>query len=195
MSRFAVLLLLFPSLFCAGQSPAEGQTIYDKEFKWTISMPKGFERIPDSAAAKIQQKGATLIEGAYGRKVVNKARTICAFKSDQFHYFEANSQPNDDAKKGAYDESFKQVADIVYHTFEVNMPKVQMDSSYSREMVAGKDFHVFHVTVHITPQMTLQMLMYSRMFGERELTVNILYVKEEMGKQLLEAWWHSHFDE
>jgi hypothetical protein len=194
IGRLAVILFSFQSLICAAQSPAGGQTVYDKDFKWTISIPKGFERLSDSAEAKMQQKGVAAIEGAYNGKVVNKARVICAFKSDQLHYFEANSQPNEDAKNGGYDQSFKQVSDVLYHTFEVNMPKVRLDSSYSREIVAGKEFHVFQVAIHITPEVTMHMLMYSRMFGEREFSVNMLYVKEEIGKQLLAAWRKSHFD-
>ncbi len=188
-----VVLLLLQTVFCRGQSAADGQEFHSKEFDWTISIPNGFVKMADSTQAKMQQKGTDLIEKAYDMKVDNQAKTMCAFRSDPFHYFEANYQPFDVAKDGDYETTFKGVSDILYGTFVANMPKTRLDSSFGREIVAGKEFHVFHVTIYITPQVTMHMLMYSRLFGKREFTVTILYVDEAKGKALLEAWRQSHF--
>jgi hypothetical protein len=35
--------------------------------------------------------------------------------------------------------------------------------------------------------------MYSRLFGKREFTVNIMYIDESLGQQMKAAWLNSKF--
>jgi len=186
-------VLLFQVSICYGQTASDAQVFHSNDFNWTISIPKGFEKVPDTVWAKIQNKGATAIENTHDMKVVNRAKTIFVFRSDQFHYFEANYQPYDPSKDGDYQKLFKDVNDILYETIKGSMPKAELDTSYSREVVGNKDFNVFILSARITPQVTLHILMYSRVFGRKEFTVNIMYVDAEKGKSLLDAWRGSTF--
>jgi len=56
---------------------------HNKDFNWSIPIPKGFEKVADSSWAKMQEKGAAAIENTYDTKVDNQAKTIFVFKSDQ----------------------------------------------------------------------------------------------------------------
>lgn len=42
--------------------------------------------------------------------------------------------------------------------------------------------------------MTMHSLMYSRLFDDREFSVNIMYVDERQGKRMIEAWTKSTFE-
>jgi hypothetical protein len=194
MGRIALFLLLFQSTISYGQSSSGAQIFHSNDFNWTIAIPQGFEKVPDSSWAKMQDKGAAAIEDTYDTKVDNQAKTIFVFKSDQFHYFECNYQPFDSSKDGNYQDVYKDVNDVLYGTLKAQMPTAQLDSSYSREMVGGKDFNVFSLDAHINPQFTLHILMYSRLFEKKEFSVNIMYVDAGKGKALLEAWRSSTFD-
>jgi len=194
MGRIALFLLLYQTTISYGQSSSDARMFHNNDFNWSIPIPKGFEKVADSSWAKMQDKGAAAIESTYDAKVDNQAKTIFVFKSDQFNYFESNYQPFDTAKDGNYQDVYKNVNDILYGTLKAQMPTAQLDSSYGRENVGGKDFNVFSLDAHINPQFTLHILMYSRLFGKKEFSVNIMYVDPEKGKALLEAWRSSSFD-
>jgi hypothetical protein len=190
----ALLMILFQTTLCYGQSSSDGQTIHNSDFNWTISIPRGFDKVADSAWTKMQNKGAAAIESTYDEKVENQAKTIFVFQSDQLNYFESNYQPFDSTKDGNYLEVYKNVNDILYGTLKAQMPMAKLDSSYSRETVGGKDFSVFHLTAVITQQVTLHILMYSRLFGKKEFTVNIMYADPAKGTAILDAWRSSTFE-
>ena len=190
--RIFFMALFFQALASHGQSNA--QVFHDNDFNWTISVPRGFKNVPDTLWAKMQNKGAAAIENTYDVKVENQAHTIFVFNSDQFNYFEANYQPFDSSSDGDYQEAYKSVSDVIYGTLKSQMPNARLDSSYSRETVGGKEFYVFKMAAQLNPQMTMRMLMYSRLFGKKEFSVNIMYVDEAKGKAVLDAWKASTFD-
>ena len=194
LRRLVVALLLLQNVVCLGQSSSDGQKFRNDDFGWNIIIPRGFEKVPDTLWARMQNKGLSAIESTYDAKVDNQAKTIFVFSSDQFNYIESNYQPFDPVRDGNYLEGFKNVNDVLYGTLKANMPKASLDSSYSRELVGGKEFNVFNVAAQLNPQVTLHLLMYSRLFGGKEFTVNIMYMDAARGKDLLEAWRGSSFD-
>src|SRR5687768_4122751 len=88
---------------CAGQSTTQ-QKIYNEDFKWTISIPVGFDTVSAARWARLQGRGAEAIEKTYDAKVENNAKTIFIFQKDKFNYFESNYQPYDIARDGDYRE-------------------------------------------------------------------------------------------
>jgi len=115
-----LLVIAFGFLWsCKGQSKSNQRTIYNKDFKWTVSIPAGFDTVSAGKWAQMQNRGADAIEKTYGAEVENNAKTIFVFQSDRFNYFESNYQPFDTTKDGNYLESFREVNDLLYGTFEV----------------------------------------------------------------------------
>ena len=188
-------LLILSTLFqsCKGQAKPAPKEIFNKEFNWRIQIPEGFETVPAEQWMKMQNKGADAIEKTYDAEVENNAKTIFVFKSDQFNYFESNSQPFDYASGSDYTESFRNVNNILYGTFEAQMPNANVDSVSSQETIDGKVFQTFKVTITIPNKIKMTYLMYSRLFGKREFTVNIMTVNEEKQKVLLNSWRNSKF--
>ena len=188
----AFLMMAVTLQSCQGQTGAS-QELYNKEFNWSIKIPSGFEAVSKEEWTRLQNKGTDAIEKTYDQKIENEATTLFAFRSDRFNYFESNYQPFDPKKDGDYMESFRNVNSVLYGTFEAQMPKAKLDSSSYQETISGKVFNVFKVIIIISDKMTLEMLMYSRLFGNKEFTVNIMTADQEKQKVLLAAWRQSTF--
>ena len=185
------LMILLES--CMGKAKSPSKEIYNKEFDWTIEIPEGFESVPAKEWMKMQNRGADAVEKTYDAKVENRTTTIFAFRSDQFHYFESNYQPFDSATDGNYLETFHEVNSMLYGTFEAQMPDAILDSSSSEEIIDGKLFQTYKVNITIPNKITMEFLMFSRLFGNKEFSVNIMTVDKKKQKILLDAWRNSKF--
>jgi hypothetical protein len=195
MRKIFLTLLISSVLFqsCKGQSKSIPKEIVNKDFNWRIQIPEGFESVPAEQWAKMQNKGADAIEKTYNAEVENNAKTIFVFKSDQFNYFESNYQPFDSKTDGDYLENFRNVNNLLYGTFEAQMPNAKLDSTSAQETINGKRFQTFKVTISFPNKMVMDFLMYSRLFENREFTVNIMTVDKEKQRVLLQAWRNSKF--
>jgi hypothetical protein len=178
---------------CNGQTQEKKKEIFNKDFNWTITIPENFETVTPEQWAKMQNRGAEAIEDTYGEKIENRAKIIFVFKSGQINYFESNYQPFDTIHDGNYDEKFAEVNKVIYGTFEAQMPDAKLDSMSSKEVISGLIFNKFNVTVHFPNKMVMDVLMYSRLFGNREFTVNITTTDKGKQKILLDAWKNSKF--
>jgi hypothetical protein len=177
---------------CSGQTTSKKE-FYNKDFNWRISIPADFQIVSEEEWAKIQNKGAEAIEKTFDEKVINQAKTIFVFKSDQLNFFESNYQPFDIAVDGNYLESCKNVHNMIYETFITQMPDLKIDSISSIEKIDNIGFQTFTMKVEYPNKMILHVLMYSRLFGKRAFSVNIMYVDKNKGQQMLESWRKSKF--
>jgi hypothetical protein len=142
----------------------------------------------------MQNRGAEAIENTFGEEVINQSKTIFVFKNANFNYFESNYQPFDERIDGDYLESCKNVNEIVFDTFKTQMPNAKIDSLSTIEKISGMDFHTFKVDITYPNGMTLKSLAYSRLFGLKEFSVNIMYVDDKQGKKMISSWMNSKFE-
>ena len=177
---------------CRAQS-TQSREIYNKDFNWTVVVPKGFENVSSEQWAKFQNKGASAVEATYGQQVVNKAKIIFVFRSGEMNYFESNYQPLDTTVDGSYIESCKKVDGILYETFVTQMPGVKIDTLHGAEKIDGLEFQTFNMKVNYGNKVVLNAQMFTRLFGNKEFSVNVMYVDKEKGQQMLDAWRHSKF--
>lgn len=192
-----IYLLLILACFtggCKGQEKTERKTIYNKEFKWTITIPSGFDTVSAEQWAKMQNRGMDAIEKTYDAKVENNTKTICVFQNGQYNYFESNYQPFDTITDGNYVENFRQVNEMLYGTFEAQMMGAKLDSSSSTQIINGLNFQTFKVIVTFPNKMVMNWQIFSRIFGKKEFTVNIVTVDKQKQKELLDSWLNSTFD-
>lgn len=187
---FLCLTILIQS--CAGQT-APKKEIYNKDFNWKITIPENFESVNAEQWEKMQNKGAEAVEKTYDEKIVNRAKTIFVFKSDQFNYFESNYQPFDPATDGDYSESCKNVGEILYQTFKAQMPNTQIDTIRATEKIDNLVFQTFKIAITLPNKMVLNVLMFSRLFAKQEFTVNIMYIDKLKGELMLDSWKKSKF--
>ena len=178
---------------CTSQQQSKPQTLHNAEFDWTITIPEGFESVSAEDWEKMQNKGAQAVENTYGEQVENLSTVIFVFRNGQFNYLEANYQPFDPAIDGDYQASCKGVNEILYETFRTQIPNASLDSTSSVQLVSGLEFQKFDITIGLPNGVKLKSEMYSRLFGDRDFSVNIMYADEEPGEKMMSAWLSSTF--
>ena len=194
MNRLGYLLICLTTIVqsCNGQT-SPSREIYNKEFNWTITIPENFENVSSEQWAKMQNKGADAIEKTYDNKVVNQTKVLFVFKSDQMNYFESNYQPFDTATDGNYLESCKNVNDMLYETFKTQLPDIKIDTTRTENKIDNLEFQTFKMRVEYPNRMVLNVMMFSRLFDKKELSVNIMYVDKKKGELMLNYWTKSKF--
>jgi hypothetical protein len=177
---------------CVGQTSPKKE-IYNADFKWTITIPENFDTVSAAQWAKIQNRGLEAVEKTYDQKIDNQAKTIFVFKSDQFNYFESNYQPFDTAIDGNYLASCKTVNEMMYQTFNTQMPGIRIDTAAFSETIDNLKFQVLKMKVTYPNKMVLNVFMFSRLFDKKEFSVNIMYVDTKKGELMIDAWKRSKF--
>ncbi|WP_447636000.1 hypothetical protein [Flavobacterium microcysteis] len=194
MNKLKYLFFLFiaTSLNCNSQTSKDNE-VYIKDFKWSIIIPEGFEKVATEELQKLQNKGADAFEKTIGQEVVNGSTTIFVFKSDQFHYLESNYQPFDKATDGNFLDLSKNIYDIMYETLKNQLPKAKIERNISTEKINGLVFQTFKAKIELQNKTEINLLMYNRLFGGKILTVTITYINKVQGEKMLESWRNSKF--
>lgn len=190
--KYPIVLLLLFLQGCVEQTTPQ-RKIYNSDFKWTITIPENFEKVSAGEWAKFQNKGTDAIEKTFDEKVINQAKTIFVFKNDQMNYIESNYQPFDTATDGNYQETCWAVNNMIYETFKTQMPDAKIDTTRTVEKIDNLQFQVFKMKVLYPNKMILHSIMYSRLFGKKEFSVNIIYSDTEKGNKMLNSWTNSTF--
>jgi hypothetical protein len=141
----------------------------------------------------MQNKGIDAIEKTYEGEVINQSKTICVFQSDQLNYFECNYQPFDPSVDGDYLKSCREVDEVLYETFKAQLPGIKIDTTRTVETIDNLVFQILKMKIEYPNKVTLNLLMFSRLFDKREFSVNIMYVDELKGEEMLECWRGSKF--
>ena len=187
-----ILLLLFSS--CNSQTNSYQKTLYNENFKWTFEIPENF--IPVSLAdwKKIQNKGADAIENTYGEKIVDQPKTIFVFKNEDLNYIESSYHIFDVNVEGDYLEYRKNTNKMAYEMLKFQMPTAIIDSSSNIEKISNLKFQTFKIVIHYPNGMIMYTELYSYLFDDEELSVNIVYLNENQGKKMHNSWVNSKFE-
>ncbi|NUY81403.1 hypothetical protein HUK80_10880 [Flavobacterium sp. MAH-1] len=191
MYRILPLLFFICSLPASAQ---EAKQFYSKEFNWRMDFPSGFQTVSTAEDAQYQKKGKEMMEKAMAMEIENHAKLLFSLKSDDFNHMEANYQPFDEAVDGNYSESVQLVAEAMIQTLSAQIPRERIKSEVTNETIGGLNFHVLRITVAIPNKFDMQMHMHSRLFGNKELAVNLIYIDAQKGKLMFDAWKNSTFN-
>lgn len=186
-----VFLFLFStSLFC--QTEDSSKVFHFDGFDWSIAIPKGFHNVHPIEWSEKQSKGAKAIEEVLGEEVELNTEMVFIYKSGDFNYFECLLQHYEEDED--YEEINHEVNQVILDTFKQNMPGAKIESSSSTEKISGIDFQVFKVKVNNPNGLIFHAMMYSRLFGQKEFALNIMYLDEDKGAEMLHAWNTSSFE-
>lgn len=191
IGKFILLFTILLVQSCQSQKSAERE-IFNADFKWSITIPKNFENVSGEEWSKLQNKGKIAIEDTYGEEIINNSKIIFVFKSDDLNYFESNYQPFDPSD-GDYLATCENVNLVLYETFKAQMPNAKIERRTTTEIVDQLEFQKFETEVEYPNKMVLHLLMYSRLFDEKEFSVNIMFVDKAKGAEMLDSWKKSKF--
>lgn len=193
MRNFLYILPLLFFISCESKPTTENEVYHNEQFNWTIHLPDGFEKETEEEWTKMQEKGTEAIESTFDQEIDNIAQTIFVFKKDETNYFDSNFQPFNPEIDGDYVTSCKQVNLVIYETFMAQMPDIPLDSNSTTLMIDGLEFQQFNVVMNFPNGMKLTTHMFSHLFDDQEIAVNIMYSDAELGKKMMEAWKNSKF--
>lgn len=178
---------------CNSQSKSELNTVKVEEFNWTVNIPENFEPTNKSEWNRITKKGEDAIEKTFGQEIDNQAITIFTYNNGRFNSFEANWQPYNIEIDGDYLETYSEVNKILYQAFETQIPNAKLNSISSTQKISGLEFQRFEIIIDFPNGIKMKTIGFSRLFEKKELTMNITYVDEEIGKKMLSAFVNSNF--
>lgn len=190
----SVLLVIAIATFSCESKKTPETKFYNDEFKWSITIPKNFEVVSEQDWEKHQQKGADALEKTIGEEVINQSENIFIFRNGLSNYFEANKQPFDETVDGDYLEAFDAVNEMIIETFKSQMPEAKIDKKSGTEIIDNLEFQSCQITLSFPNNMTMKYEMFSRLFGKNEFTVNIIYIEDEIGKEIITAFKNSKFE-
>lgn len=172
---------------------AKTKEFHNKDFNWTIAIPEGFKEVPPEEWAKMQNRGANVMKKTMGQEIdmtINK--NIFIFQHGRTNYFEASQQAFDSAVDGDYREMFHAINDITYTSLH-GETGASIDTSYGKETIDNLEFQTFKLKMKLDNSNSYNVLMFSRLFGKKDFCVNIMYVDEKIGQQMLQAMRSSKF--
>ncbi len=196
MRNFTVfyLFVLIGFQSCNRPTKSAPETLKIEAFNWSVEIPENFEPINQEEWNKTLKKGIDAIEDTIEGTVDNQAVTIFIYKNGEFNNFEANWQPFDVEVDGDYLESYSEVNEILYQTFETQMPNAKLDSISSIQKISGLEFQRFDISIDFPNGIKMKSVGFSRLFGKKEFTMNITSVDESIGKNMLDAFLNSKFE-
>jgi len=190
-----VILGLFLSLIgCEKLHKEKEIVIENNDFKWTVTIPKKFYELPEKDWDKVEEKGMEAIEKVYGEEVENRATTLFAYKNGKFHTFESNYQIFDSKTDRNYSDSNKEVNIMTFKTFEETIPNATMDSISSKQMISGLEFERFEINLNLPNNIKMTTVGFSRLFGDKDFTINIVYINDKIGNELIANILNSKFE-
>ncbi len=187
---FIVVLILNLATYAQVQP---GKEYVFKPLKWKIIIPEGTTAVSNEEWNKLEEKGAAALEKTVGEKIENAATTIFVVKYDEMNYFEANHQPYDSVADPDYPAYFRSANEVLYATFKEQMPNAGIDTATTEEEIDGLLFQKFRIKITMANNMVLKIVMYSRPFGNKEFTMNMMFIDEDRGFRMMSAWKKSTF--
>lgn len=190
-----LLSLCFILLFigCDNIQPQKEKDIYFERFKWTIKFSDNLESVSKKDWAKLQQKGSDAIENTYGEEIENNVSIIFVFRKGKTNYIESNYQPFDEEIDGNHKETIDAINDIMIETFKTNIPGLKYEENRTTRSIDGLVFQEFKLKLIYPNDVVLYSYMFSRLFDDQELTVNIMYTDKDFGEEMLKAFTASKF--
>jgi len=187
---FVWVLLLHVALYAQVQP---GKEYVFNPLKWRIIIPEGTTAVSNEEWNKLEEKGAAALEKTVGEKIENTATTIFVVKYDEMNYFEANHQPYDSLTDPDYPAYFRSANEVLYATFKEQMPNAAIDTATAEEQIDGLLFQKFRIKITLANNIVLKIIMYSRPFGNKEFTMNMMFFDEDRGFRMMSAWKKSTF--
>ncbi len=191
--KYFLFSLAFIVWGCGGQEQVPHK-VYVEEFKWTITIPKTFTKMTKDELEKNKRKGAEAIEKTTGEEIEDKTVPLFAVKSDKMNLLESNYQVVDIKEYGSYVDYRNLINSVLYDVYKNMFPNENIDTSSTTELIDGLEFYVFNLNLKSSIGTTLKVFSYSRLFDDKDLTVNIIYSDENKGKLLLDAFRNSKFE-
>ena len=194
MKKVFSFIIILAILGCNGQS--ELNTVYfDKEFNWTIKLPKEYKKISYSEWTSKVEDGGSAIERNNDVTFENKTKPIFIFKIDSQNYFESTKMQYDTNKDGELKDYLREYNQIQFNTFKSERPDLKIDTLTTNINIDELTFekHEMNVSYKNSTNTIIKIINYDRIFDEKLFSINVIYNDEKIGSKLIKEIESSKF--
>jgi len=186
-------IIILPILFGCQQTKKE--IINNGTFKWTISLPLGFDHINAEEWIDYKKKGESSIINNSGLKITDQSKPIFVIQNGEFNRFDANYTlvENFIAPNSTFTKTFKKLNSILFDNFKNKLPNAKIDTIISTEIIDELEFQKFEMNTHIENDVIIRSIGYRRLFKEKVLSINIIYLDENKGNRIMKSLMSSKF--
>jgi hypothetical protein len=168
---------------------------YFSEIGLTMYIPSDFNVIDAAKNETMNRNGQKLLEDANHVKVdVSETKSLIAARKSEKDYFNVTITPFDPKKDGSIDETNVKVNEILFTTFQSELPNAKIDSASGVKIVGGKSFSEFRMKILINQNTTMYMYLLSKLYKGYELGITYLYIDEPTKKQIASTLDSFKFD-
>lgn len=188
-----ILACLASILLLASQAQAAPKVYKANNIGWEITIPEGWQITSENLLTEREEKGKKALQGVLGDQPVDYEHTpLLNIQKDRFNGLTSTSTLFDGYSEAQYKENSKQVIQLILDTYKSK--GIHHTHSVNNERIAGLEFEV--LTVHLfspKKEKILTQKMYSRLFGDIELSVQLYFNSDKTGKELKEIFNSSIF--
>lgn len=167
MKKFLLLSLLTIGFSSVAQTK---ETI--KDFNWIITIPQSYAR---SSEEPIDDQDVKL---------------LLKYEKDPAHYIEAYSETFDEKTDGNYKEAATSAKKEATDTANQMLPG-SATLTETETIINGLKFLTFTTKIVADANFSLYTKTFTRLFGKKTLTINLVYAQESEGDRLSEAVMNS----
>lgn len=189
--------MLAPAIiFLLSCSPKKHATdeFYNDRLKWTMKIPSIVAPEDMEKWKKVQDAGMEAMGNTYDVKLKKKTETLFIFKSGNENFMEATVEPYDKNKHPDYAHYINMNYGFFYHAIEVQLPGTIIDTSQSTDVIDEVIFYRIKFKLTGTDNTVKNIIFFSRLFGDQDLFVSIMYQDTAKGAVMLDAFRKSKFD-
>jgi len=192
----ALFLLIGVTFFlssCWFKPTQPANQLYFRRLNWHITIPVVLENGTKQEFEKLKKTGQKAIEKSTGRKISKKVNTLFHYKSGSTNYLNANYEDLPSQNLGNYHQVVEKMNAIVYKTMKDQLPNYKIDTTLSTETIDRLTFEKIVIQLDNKLGTKIYTYFYMRQFGNKNLTVSMVYSDTAIGHQMLQAFRNSTF--
>lgn len=197
MRPLIMLAFIVTLLSCKDQSAKKTATeeLFFPEVDWKLAVPSGFTLMDSTQIKAVNSKGVSAIEKTYDTTLdFTATKTLFNITKGQHNSLSATITRFDPATDGDWNEANAALKNVILETFRAQMPEAKTDTLSANEKMGGLEFQKFQMTTTYPNGVVLHTLMYSRLHKGFDYGINVSYVDEKVGEEMMEILKSSRFD-
>jgi hypothetical protein len=175
---------------------AEKRAFNNEMFGWKVSFPENFYDINKDKWTELKSNGEKLIVNDSNLNITDQSKTIFVIENGEFNRFESNYtlKKNFIEPNSTFEQSMKKINIVLYDSFKDKVPDAKIDSLTTFEKIDNLEFMKFEINTQFEDGLTIKSKSYKRLFYDKVLSINIIYMNEYEGNKIMESFINSKFE-
>ena len=191
--KVKLLIIISLTLFCC--KPKEDHKIVSDVFKWEIIIPSDFRVIENAEWEKTKEEGKQYVVNDTETEINDYSTQIFVFDNGEFNRIDANytSKSSFIKPNSTFKETFEIISEILHTSFVNTAPNAEIETNMTTEIIDGLEFLKYEMSTKVDEYYNIKSINYKRLFEDYVLSININYIDEDIGTDMLNSLRSSKF--